>query len=186
MSYHQLSVYIAYLLRHKPDEIGLEMDKHGWVNASELIEKINSHTGYTVSRGILDEIVSSDKKGRYKYSADGEKIKACQGHSIEWVEPELETAAPPEFLYHGTTLEAYIKINESGAVSKMSRHAVHMQAEAGKAWQSARRWRQKPVVLKIDAGRMAKDGYLFGISDNEVWCTETVPIQYIAEAMYEE
>ena len=36
-----VSIYLSYLLRHKPEDIGLNMDIHGWVNVEELINGIN-------------------------------------------------------------------------------------------------------------------------------------------------
>lgn len=93
--------------------------------------------------------IAEDNKGRYRFDEKHEKIKCCQGHSVPWVEPELEYCEPPEFLYHGTTTKALEAIEESGAIKKMKRHAVHMQADISKAWQSAERWHKTPVVLKI-------------------------------------
>lgn len=182
---NKLSIYISYLLRHSPQELGLSMDIHGWVGVEELIGRINGAGKYRLTREQLEQIVAEDNKGRYRFSEDGTKIKACQGHSIPWVEPELQYGQPPEFLYHGTTEAAYQKIRNSGYISKMSRHAVHMQADMNKAWQSAKRWHQKPMVLKIDAQSMHRDGMSFGVSDNGVWCTECVPVSYIADAIYE-
>lgn len=183
MSMTRLSVYISYLLRHQLEAIGLAMDAHGWVSVAELIEKANAAGRYHITESILDEIVRTDNKGRFRYSEDRTKIKACQGHSISWVEPELTYGQPPEYLYHGTTEESWQKIQESGAIHRMSRHAVHMQAEETKAWQSAKRWRRTPVVLKIDAAAMCADGTVFGISDNGVWCTECVPIVHIINVL---
>lgn len=186
MSMTKLSVYISYLLRHQPESIGLAMDNHGWVSVAELIEKINAAGRYHITKQALDEIVRTDNKGRFHYSEDGAKIKACQGHSISWVEPELTIGQPPEYLYHGTTEESWKKIRESGYISRMGRHAVHMQAEEVKAWQSAKRWHKTPVVLKIDTVAMQADGIVFGVSDNGVWCTEWVAIKYIMSALWTE
>ena len=41
MEYKQLSIHLSYLLRHAPDSIGLQMDKHGWVDVQELIRRVN-------------------------------------------------------------------------------------------------------------------------------------------------
>ena len=183
MSHTKLSVYISYLLRHRPENIGLSMDTHGWVPVEELIDRINHAGRYRITRTILDEIVARDNKGRYRYSEDGSKIKACQGHSISWVEPELTYGEPPQVLYHGTTEEAYGKIMISGFISKMGRHGVHMQPEEAKSWQSASRWHKVPVVLKIDARRMHANGMVFGRADNGVWCTEQVPVEYILDVL---
>lgn len=185
MAKKNISVYISYLLRHKPDDIGLHMDSHGWVSVEELINGINASGKFTLGMADLEEIVRLDSKGRYRFSDDRSRIKACQGHSLAWVQPEMEHLAPPCFLYHGTTAAAAEEIMKSGAIRKMGRHAVHMQADPAKAWQSALRWKKVPVVLKIDAASMHRDGYVFGRTENQVWCTETVPIGYIAEQLME-
>jgi len=181
----QLSIYISYLLRHHPEAVGLEMDEHGWVFVEQLIEKINDEQKYSIDIDTLDIIVTTDKKGRYRYDDKKNKIKACQGHSIGWVKPELDYMNPPEFLYHGTTTDALKKIMESGEISRMSRHAVHMQENKNAAWKSAIRWKKNPVVLKIAAKEYSKTGAVFGKTENDVWCTECVPLEYIVEKIYE-
>lgn len=186
MSMTSLSVYISYLLRHQPQAAGLAMDEHGWVSVAELIDKVNAAGRYHITEQILDEIVRTDNKGRFRYNEDGTMIKACQGHSIPWVEPELTICQPPDYLYHGTTEDSWQKIRESGYISKMGRHAVHMQAEEAKVWQSAKRWHRTPVVLVIDAAAMYANGAVFSISDNGVWCAETVPTEYIVSVLQEE
>jgi putative RNA 2'-phosphotransferase len=178
-----ISVYLSFLLRHKPEEIHLHMDHHGWVSVDELITGINKRGKYTLDLPQLEEIVRQDSKGRYRFNADHSRIKACQGHSIPWVQPEMEQMTPPRFLYHGTTMTATEQIMQSGAIRKMNRHAVHMQADPEKAWQSAVRWHLEPVVLKIDAARMSEDGFVFGKTENDVWCTDSVPVAYITELL---
>lgn len=179
-----VSIYISFLLRHKPEEIGLEMDPHGWVSVDALIDGINQRGKYAIDRARLEDIVAQDSKGRYRFDPDHTKIKACQGHSIPWVEPELDLLPPPDYLYHGTTTTAAEKILRSGAIHKMNRHAVHMQADPRMAWQSATRWHLTPVVLKIDAGTMHRAGFVFGKTENDVWCTEAVPTEFIVEHIY--
>ena len=73
---------LAFLLRH--DVGALEqgkIDEHGWRMVDEL-------AGLGYSRELLDEIVASNNKQRYEYSADGKMIRARQGHSIN-VDVEL-------------------------------------------------------------------------------------------------
>ena len=176
-----ISIYISQLLRHKPEEIGLKMDEHGWVSVDELICGINKTGKYRIDREKLEEIVSRDSKGRFQFNENYCMIKACQGHTISWVEPEMEYMEPPAFLYHGTTMTAAEKIMISGEISKMKRHDVHMQADIEKAWQSAMRWHLAPVVLKIDAGKMYRLGFIFGKTENNVWCTDHVPVEFIVE-----
>lgn len=179
-----VSIYLSFLLRHHPEDIGLEMDESGWVSVEQLLSGINDSGKYQITLKQLKMIVDQDRKGRYRLNEDMTRIKACQGHSIPWVKPELEFVEPPEYLYHGTTTAALEKIMESGAILKMARHAVHMQAQPEKAWQSACRWGLKPVMLKIAAKEMYKNGAVFGRTENDVWCTEKVPVEYIAEKLY--
>ncbi len=181
----EISKYLCLLLRHQPDKAELDMDEHGWVQVDQLISGVKRHSRYDIDRTMLENIVSADKKGRYRFDEEHNKIKCCQGHSIPWVEPELEYCEPPEFLYHGTTTKSLEAIEDSGAIKKMKRHAVHMQADINKAWQSAERWHQTPIVLKIDARKMSDDGYKFGVTENEVWCTEEVPVKYLIDRIYE-
>lgn len=179
-----ISVYLSFLLRHHPEAAALDMDRHGWVGTAQLLANIQETCPLTMEH--LERIVAEDNKGRYRFNADKTRIKACQGHSIPWVEPELTYGPPPAVLYHGTTAEAWEAIRASGYISKMERHAVHMQPDVEKAWQSARRWKKQgktPVVLVIDAARMAADGVAFGMSDNGVWCTERVDVRYVCRVL---
>ena len=181
----KFSMYLACLLRHHPELLNLQMDEHGWVSVDQLLEGLQKEGRYHITREILEEIVSADAKQRYRFSSDGRSIKACQGHSLPFVEPELTVTAPPPVLYHGTTRQACRLIRQSGYISRMQRHAVHLQREKAPAWKSAKRWKQNPVILVIDSRRMAEDGYVFGVSENGVWCTEQVPAEYIIEVLNE-
>ncbi len=176
---HSTAVFVTRLLRHEPELAGLYMDSHGWVSVQELIDGVNAADGHILTAGMLEEIVRTDKKGRFRFDEAHERIRACQGHTIPWVVPELTYPDPPERLWHGTTEEAWELIQSSGHISRMERHAVHMQAEQGKAWQSAKRWRRPPVLLEIDAQAMHRDGIALGMSDNGVWCAESVPLRYV-------
>lgn len=183
----KLSIYLSGILRHRPEEIGEPhevMDIHGWVGVDTLIKGVNDKGKFRVTKELLETIVENDEKGRYRFNENHTRIKCCQGHSIEWVIPELSSKAPPEFLYHGTTVESLRKIMASGHISKMKRHAVHMQADFEKAKQSAQRRHVPAVVLKIAALELHRAGTEFGVSENGVWCAESVPTEYITEFIY--
>lgn len=174
----ELSVYLCYLLRHHPEELNLNMDKHGYVSISELISKLNDSNYPSIDETVINEIVSTDNKGRYVVK-DG-KIKCCQGHSIPWIEPELTYKEPPTMLYHGTTEEAYQLIMQSGHIDKMCRQAVHCQSNQKAAWASALRWKANvAIVIEINASKMYEDGYKFGEAENGVWYIDEVPTKYI-------
>ena len=96
MAKKNISVYLSFLLRHRPETIHLAMDKHGWVSVEDLIQGVNEAGKYQLDVEKLEDIVAQDSKGRYRFKIPFQN-KACQGHSIPWVEPELEYLPPPEF-----------------------------------------------------------------------------------------
>ncbi len=61
----------------------------------------------------------------------------------------------------------------------MSRLYVHLSLDEETAEQVGRR-HGKPVLLRVDAGRMNADGYVFYYSVNGVWLTEKVPVGYFS------
>lgn len=102
----EISKYIALILRHKPETIGIKLDEHGWANVEELIKGINVQ--YSFSKDDLEEIVSTDNKQRYSFNDDKTLIRANQGHSIS-VDVELKKVTPPDILWHGTA-EKYMHL----------------------------------------------------------------------------
>ncbi len=55
---------------------------------------------------------------------------------------------------------------------------VHLSADVDTATKVGRR-QGSPVVLRVKAGLMHRDGYVFYLSANGVWLTERVPVQYL-------
>ena len=107
----EISKYIALILRHKPETIGIELDEHGWANVEKLIKGINVQ--YSFSKDDLEEIVSTDNKQRYSFNDDKTLIRANQGHSIS-VDVELKKVTPPDILWHGTAEKYVNSIEQEG------------------------------------------------------------------------
>ena len=42
----EMGKYLSYILRHHPEDINIKVDKNGYVNVDELIEKINATEKY--------------------------------------------------------------------------------------------------------------------------------------------
>lgn len=170
-----LSKFLSFVLRHKPDSVGLTLDSNGWAGIDELLGKCRAH-GKPLTREILEAIVATSPKQRFAISEDGQRVRASQGHSIE-VELGYEPAVPPEWLFHGTVTASIPAIRAEG-LKKMSRHHVHLSPDLTTARTVGMR-RGKPVLLKIAAKRMHDDGHVFYLSANGVWLTERVPPEYI-------
>ena len=108
----KLGKFLSLVLRHKPETIGITLDKNGWVDVNELIEKVKLSERY-IDMEILERIVRENNKKRYSFNEDKTKIRASQGHSIE-VELNLKEMAPLKILYHGTTIRFLKSIKEKG------------------------------------------------------------------------
>ncbi len=169
------SKFISLVLRHRPELIGLEMDEAGWVSVDALLAGMNAR-GLPVDRPLLERIVAENDKQRFAFSPDRAKIRAAQGHTVK-VELGLPPRTPPALLYHGTARKNLASIRAQG-LKKGKRHAVHLSPDAETAVKVGRR-HGEPVVLVVEAGRMAADGFPFTRSDNGVWLVERVPPEYI-------
>lgn len=167
------SKFIALVLRHKPEAIGLTLDGEGWADISSLLSGLAAH-GHPLTRHQLQQLVAGDNKGRYMI--DGTRIRAAQGHSLK-VDAGLKPATPPELLYHGTVGKFLDSIRATG-LDKRQRHHVHLSLDVETATTVAKR-RGAPVILTIRAGDMSRAGYPFFISENGVWLTDAVPVSFI-------
>lgn len=49
MSQAKLSIYLCRLLRHAPEDAGLDMDVHGWVSTQQLIDNVNKAGRYRLT-----------------------------------------------------------------------------------------------------------------------------------------
>lgn len=126
MDLEKLSKFLSFVLRHRPDSIGVELDNKGWTGIDELIEKASAK-GTAITRVVLDEIVRTDAKGRYAVSEDGLRIRANQGHSVK-VKIDFKRATPPAKLYHGTA-QAFVPAIMKSGLEKMKRHHVHLSKD---------------------------------------------------------
>ena len=175
MNITETSKFLALILRHKPESIGITLDEHGWANVETLVARIAQiKQGFT--KEILDEIVRTDNKERYSYNGDETKIRANQGHSIQ-VDVELEKKDPPEILWHGTGEKSVESIDEQGLIPK-SRLYVHLASDEEPATKVGSR-HGKPVIYKVYSGQMVEAGYEFFLSVNGVWLTKKVPVKYL-------
>ncbi|AWM13530.1 RNA 2'-phosphotransferase [Flavobacterium sediminis] len=171
----EISKFLSLILRHAPQTIQLQLDENGWASVNELITKSNQF-GKELDEEILDYVVKNNDKKRFVFNEDKTKIRASQGHSIE-VELDLKEAHPEHFLYHGTVAKFLEAIQKEG-LQKMSRQHVHLSRDKETATKVGSR-RGKPIILSIDAPKMIADGYSFYLSENGVWLTDHVPVEYI-------
>ncbi len=167
--------FLCYVLRHRPDEVDIELDAQGWTDTEALIAACTA-AGQGLTSSRLDELVSEDDKQRFEFSDDRSRIRARQGHSVP-IDLGLEAVTPPTVLYQGTAARFLESIRKEGLL-KQSRHHVHLSADSQTARDVGGR-HGKPVVLEVRAAAMNDRGYLFYETGNGVWLTDHVPPEFI-------
>jgi putative RNA 2'-phosphotransferase len=172
----ELSKFLSFVLRHKPDAIGLTLDPQGWVSIDELVTKGNA-AGTLFNRDDLLLVVETNDKKRFSVSADGLSIRAAQGHSVS-VELGLSSREPPPVLYHGTATRFVGSILSQG-LKPQKRQQVHLSVDRDTAQRVGQR-HGTPVIFKIDALQMHRLGFKFYVADNGVWLTDQVPPEFLA------
>jgi putative RNA 2'-phosphotransferase len=174
----QLSKFLSFVLRHKPDAIGLTLDFQGWITIDELITKSDA-AGTRFSREDLLRVVETSEKKRFSLSEDGQRIRAAQGHSVI-VELGLSPQEPPSVLYHGTATRFVDSILSEG-LKPQARQQVHLSVDEATAYRVGQR-HGKSAVLKVEALCMHAKGFKFFLADNGVWLTAQVPPEFLASS----
>ena len=170
------SKFLALILRHKPQVVGITLDKNGWANIDDLLIAMNKQE-HLIDKQLLDRIVATDDKKRYEYDSTGTKIRASQGHSLKDVDLQLEPKTPPDKLYHGTATR-FLAAIMTGGLLPQNRQYVHFSSDVNTAIKVGQR-HGEPVILIIDTKKMYEDGYMFYLSNNGIWLTKKVPREYI-------
>lgn len=177
------SKFLSLVLRHKPEEIGISLDQNGWTDVKVLLSKLQSK-GIRLTKQDLTQLVETNDKKRFAFNADGSKIRANQGHSLQTVDIEFEEKEPPLVLYHGTSTDHHQLIMKSGGLKKMNRHHVHLSSNIDTAKSVGSRY-GRPCIIEVNSKQMHDDGYKFYQSANGVWLTDCVPECYFNTTHFE-
>ena len=170
------SKLLSYVLRHRPDSVGLQLDANGWVDVDVLLARLAEH-GKPVTRDLLERVVADNDKQRFAFDAGRTRIRASQGHSVD-VDLGLAPVQPPDVLYHGTA-SRFLKSILAAGLRAGSRQHVHLSGDVDTALRVGAR-HGFPVVLHVDTARMRNDGLSFYRLDNGVWLTGPVAPRYLS------
>lgn len=177
-SLRELSKEISYALRHRPDEYGLTLDREGFVEVSALLSALNArrHGQPAATAADLHDILATFDKQRFEIA--GTRIRALYGHSVGQ-DIEMREAVPHGVLYHGTSREAWQKIDKQG-LRPMNRKYVHLSQDVDTAVRVGSRHDRHPVVLAVDADAMHENGHVFFCANDKTWTTKYVPRRFVS------
>jgi RNA:NAD 2'-phosphotransferase (TPT1/KptA family) len=170
------SNWMSYNLRHNKKIL---TDPSGWVKMETLANLSPDKKLYNISV-IVDNmlvVVSKDKKKRYALNCDSSMIRATNGHSVKLTDSimkQLNANESFEWVIHATTKESWEKIQQYGALSRMSRDYVHFAFVPSHL-------RIFDIYLYLDMKTFINDG-------NELWITTNnvigprvdVPLRYLS------
>ena len=175
--YIRISKFLSYILRHRPNKFGLELDSNGYASLSEVLIILNiKFKEINITRQTLEDIIEKSDKRRFELIEH--KIKAYYGHSIEKKIRLKEVLSLPPILYHGTTLNAYYKIKLEGLIKK-NRQYVHLSDDVRDAFLVGKRRSKNPIILKINVKSAHQEKVKF-FKSGDMYLADYIPPKFIS------
>ena len=165
------SKLLSLMLRHRPEEFGLELDKYGYGDVNEVLAAIQERVPGTEMEDVEDVVYDSEKQ-RFEI-AEG-RIRARYGHSFP-IELGVDPTEPPEYLYKGVASSELDYVLSNG-IRPFDRQFVHLSFDSEVAGRLV-----GPVgtVVRIEALRAHNAGVHFYDCGPTVLSAE-VPSEYLA------
>ncbi len=170
----RLGRFISGALRHFPDDLGLAMNQHGWVDVEFLVDAMRTRYKWS-NREKLFSIIESDEKGRYEIK--GNKIRARYGHSVD-IDLDHEENILPE-LYYGASREEVDILLEKG-IKPVRQRYVHLSTSVEKANEVAKIHTEDPVIFVINAKEAHDDGFVLLMATENIVLADEIPPQYLS------
>jgi putative RNA 2'-phosphotransferase len=157
---------ICRVLRHHTEFTTLNRDSRGSVLIEELFQAIQQspRVDPSFTLAALQELLLQQTD---RFEVQGERVRARYGHSVDLVDVGMP-AAPPAWLYHGTSQASREAIERMGLRPKGRCH-VHLTSDLDYARSVAGRAGQEPVIVRVDAEGAQRRGILFRQANRHVW-----------------
>lgn len=170
----QLGRLVAGALRHFPEDLGLDMDKQGWVDLATLGEVIKTRHRWS-NQNLVIALAQSDPKQRYEIGNG--RIRARYGHSVDIELDHPENEMPK--LYYGASEEEADRIIEIGLKSASQRY-VHLSTTPEKAWHVGTFRTSNPRVIQVDAREAQEAGVKMMVVNEDIVISDPIPSSYLS------
>lgn len=164
---------LAYMLRHRPDEFDLELDRHGFADLDEVVRALNERLDEPVEEDDLLAAIDSGDHPRYEV-ANG-RIRALYGHSID-VDPGKPTR-PPEFLYLGVGSRDADRARRHG-LRGGRRRFLHLSRTVDDAIETGRRIAREYAVIRVRALEAWEEGVNF-YDRGALFLADSIPTEFL-------
>ena len=173
----RLSRFLAYVLRHHPEEVGLTLDERGAVDLDALAAALQAQGDHeSVTRDALVALATTGGAAQ-RFEITGNLIRARYGHSFAQA-IQYEPAEPPEFLFHGTAPSGAEQIVAEG-LKAGERQRVHLSIDTPAAREVGRRRCPDPVIFRVDTAAARQAGIQFYRAGPAVWLSDDIPPAYL-------
>ncbi len=170
----RLGRFVSGALRHFPDDLGLAMNQHGWVDVDVLCDAMRTRYKWATKEKLFS-MIESDEKGRYEIQ--GRKIRARYGHSVDVDLDYQETDAAE--LYYGASREEVDILLEKG-IKPVKQRYVHLSTSVEKALEVARIHTDDPLLIRINAEEARKDGVKLLVANDNIVLSDEIPPRYLS------
>lgn len=171
----RLGRFLALVLRHKPESIGISLDPAGFVEVEALARAIATQPGW--SSVTADSIRAATQKDAKRYEISGDRVRARYGHSVPISAPG-KAIVPPEWLYHGTAPGALEALRQQG-LQPQGRQFVHLSVTRQDALSIGQRHSPDAVVVTVQARGAHDTGILFYLATPTVYLVREVPPMFL-------
>ena len=170
----RLSRFLTFLLRHKPKDYPLAIDREGFAPWPEVVDMVQERF-YDVSEEQIRSLIAGGSKKRFEIR--GEKVRATYGHSFP-IDLGATAAEPPVELYFGAARDLAESMLRDG-LEPRDRQYVHLSLTADEAESVARRHDSSPAILIIAAQAAHAEGILF-YQSGPLFLVENVPAKFLS------
>lgn len=178
INYTSLSKAMSKALRHRPERLGLTLASDGSVELTVLVDALNRRGGWPRAIDAADVMQVVEHGTKQRFAVEDGRIRARYGHTLP-LAVSYEPAQPPDVLYHGTSRSSAEAIVEEGLLP-MGRQKVHLSTDVETALQVGRRHGGRDtVLLRVDAGRAAREGIRFYRGNDSTWLADHIPATYL-------
>ena len=171
----RISKLLSLMLRHRPDEFGLDMDEYGYIPLDEVVEAIQQRYSEVTEENVTDLV---DQSNPQRFEIVEDYIRALYGHSF-YLEIDDEPIDPPEKLFMGTTSKEAALMPEEG-LRPVDRFYIHLSLTREVA-ESRSHQVGEPCVVEIFSKRAFEEGGVEFYERGEVVLSKAIPAEFVGE-----
>ncbi len=172
----RLSKLMALVLRHRPDMLGLALDRRGFCSIDALVAVARSRLSFPISSDEIRALtVPRSSEDKVRFEIEGDFIRAGHGHSISIEGYRPAAAAFEQPLFHATNTRKWPAIAVEG-LRAIRRQKVHLSFEPAIALQVARRQGTDVLLIAVDVTAARQLGVAFYESaDRRIILADDIP-----------